>query len=125
MQARHFATIICALLAASQLAAAPPCQVAQPAEGRQKASPLRAVFAPGTDAQPNSAGAAGRAESSKLTDPDERGVQCPCFDGFPENEPDCGIPVDTVDGGCNSSPPVSIPVSCGDVVCGTAAFDTK
>lgn len=42
-----------------------------------------------------------------------------------ESEPDCGIPTDTVNGGCNSSPPVSIPVDCGDVVCGTGAFDTS
>lgn len=49
-----------------------------------------------------------------------------CLDGtIQENEPDCGIPTDTVNGGCNSSPPVSIPVDCGDVVCGTGAFDTS
>jgi hypothetical protein len=35
----------------------------------------------------------------------------------------CGQPVDTVNGGCNSIPPVFLPVSCGDTICGTSYFD--
>lgn len=41
----------------------------------------------------------------------------------PENEPDCGLPVDTVNGGCNSFPPVFSPITCGQAYCGTGAFD--
>ncbi len=37
----------------------------------------------------------------------------------PENEPDCGAPVDTVNGGCTASPPVFSSISCGEAVCGT------
>lgn len=43
----------------------------------------------------------------------------------PENEPNCGLPTDTVNGGCNSdpvNPPTSI-IACGQEYCGTAAFD--
>ncbi len=40
-----------------------------------------------------------------------------------ENETDCGLPVDTVNGGCNSSPPVFSRIGCGETVCGTAAVD--
>ncbi len=36
-----------------------------------------------------------------------------------ENEPDCGGPPDTVDGGCNSVPPVFLPIACGQRYCGT------
>lgn len=43
--------------------------------------------------------------------------------GTPENEPDCGIPVDTVDGGCNSTPPVFIVTTCGAHYTGTVAWD--
>jgi hypothetical protein len=41
----------------------------------------------------------------------------------PENEANCGIPEDTVNGGCNSIPPVFSPIACGETYCGTAAFD--
>ncbi|HKQ49174.1 MAG TPA: proprotein convertase P-domain-containing protein [Phycisphaerae bacterium] len=40
-----------------------------------------------------------------------------------ENEPDCGLPTDTVNGGCNSVPPVFSPITCGEAYCGTGAFD--
>jgi len=40
--------------------------------------------------------------------------------GTPEDEVDCGIPVDTVNGGCLSSPPVFSKAVCGEVICGTA-----
>ncbi|MEK6676289.1 MAG: IPTL-CTERM sorting domain-containing protein [Planctomycetota bacterium] len=40
-----------------------------------------------------------------------------------ENEPDCGIPTDTVNGGCNSVPPVFSPIDCGQSYCSTSAFD--
>jgi uncharacterized membrane protein (DUF441 family) len=43
--------------------------------------------------------------------------------GIAENEADCGVPVDSVNGGCNSSPPVFSPISVGQTVCGTGAFD--
>ena len=41
----------------------------------------------------------------------------------PEFEFNCGLPVDVVNGGCNSDPPVFSTISCGETVCGTAAFD--
>ena len=40
-----------------------------------------------------------------------------------ENEPDCGDPVDTVNGGCNSDPAVFSSINCGETVCGTSFFD--
>ena len=40
-----------------------------------------------------------------------------------EVEPNCGIPVDTVNGGCNSVPQVFGSLTCGQTVCGTYAFD--
>jgi len=48
----------------------------------------------------------------------------PCFimcppEGVPEPEP-CGA---DLDGGCNFSPPMFAPISCGDVICGTAWAD--
>jgi len=43
--------------------------------------------------------------------------------GVAENEPNCGIPVDTVNGGCNSSPEIFSPIACGQDICGTAAWD--
>jgi len=49
-------------------------------------------------------------------------VECPPG-GTDEDEPDCGLPVDTVNGGCNSDPPVFSPISCGETMCGTAAWD--
>jgi hypothetical protein len=42
---------------------------------------------------------------------------------IPENEPDCGLPIDTVNGGCNSNPNVFSPIECGQTYCGTGAFD--
>ena len=41
----------------------------------------------------------------------------------PEFEFNCGLPVDVVNGGCNSDPPVFSSISCGQTVCGTSAFD--
>ncbi|MCH8880776.1 MAG: hypothetical protein IID34_12960 [Planctomycetes bacterium] len=41
----------------------------------------------------------------------------------PENEPDCGIPEDTVNGGCNMDSPLFSPITCGESYCGTAQFD--
>ena len=43
--------------------------------------------------------------------------------GIAENEPDCGLPDDTVNGGCNSAPPVFGSVACGQTVCGTSVWD--
>ncbi|MHC4776613.1 MAG: hypothetical protein ACYTBR_15290, partial [Planctomycetota bacterium] len=40
-----------------------------------------------------------------------------------ENEPNCGLPSDTVNGGCNSAMPVFSTIACGETVCGTGAFD--
>jgi hypothetical protein len=49
-------------------------------------------------------------------------VVCPGT-GVLENELNCGLPVDTINGGCNSTPAVFFPLTCGDTVCGTAEFD--
>jgi len=38
----------------------------------------------------------------------------------PEGERDCGIPVDTVNGGCNTDPSLFTPIACGESFCGTA-----
>ena len=38
-----------------------------------------------------------------------------------ENEQNCGIPTDTVNGGCNSSPPVFGSLQCCEEFCGTGA----
>ena len=46
---------------------------------------------------------------------------CPCTAGDPEGEPDCGLPVDTVNGGCNSTPFMFSPIECGQTICGTLA----
>jgi hypothetical protein len=55
------------------------------------------------------------------------GVPPVCADcpkgGASENEPDCGIPVDTVNGGCNSDPQVFGTIAIGGTVCGTAGND--
>ncbi len=40
-----------------------------------------------------------------------------------EGEADCGLPTDTVNGGCNSAPEVFSPIACGQSYCGTGAFD--
>jgi hypothetical protein len=39
-----------------------------------------------------------------------------------EREPDCGYPVDSVDGGCFSDPHVWFPVECGQTICGTSRY---
>jgi hypothetical protein len=44
---------------------------------------------------------------------------CPCASGTPEDEADCGLPTDTTNGGCNSNPIVTTPVSCNETICGT------
>jgi len=44
---------------------------------------------------------------------------CPCTSGTPENEPDCGVPTDTINGGCNYIPVHFSPISPGQTVCGT------
>ncbi len=59
---------------------------------------------------------------SSVTCPLPCDLICPAG-GTPENESDCGIPNDTVNGGCNSIPPVFSSIACGDTVCGTVAFD--
>lgn len=55
------------------------------------------------------------------------GFPCdPCDpDAAYEGEPDCGMPVDTVNGGCDSDPVIFGPqlIECGDMVCGTGARD--
>jgi hypothetical protein len=38
-------------------------------------------------------------------------------------EADCGLPVDTVNGGCNSTPFATVPIACGQTFCGSSAFD--
>ena len=43
-------------------------------------------------------------------------------EGTPEDEPDCGLPIDTVNGGCNSAPPAFSRIECGQTVCGTAGM---
>ena len=48
---------------------------------------------------------------------------CPCAGSPPEGEPNCGLPIDTVNGGCNSAPIVYSPIAIGGSVCGTAAWD--
>ncbi len=55
-------------------------------------------------------------------------VDCPCnINCAPgktvEGEADCGLPTDTVNGGCISTPFITQPISCGQGYCGTAAFD--
>lgn len=47
----------------------------------------------------------------------------PCQPGdIPENEPDCGQPVDTVNGGC-FNPPLLSSIACGQTICGTTLYD--
>jgi hypothetical protein len=48
----------------------------------------------------------------------------PCPGCIDEMEPDCGLPEDTVNGGCNSDPPVFSPIDCGDCYNSSGAFDT-
>src|SRR6187399_3606776 len=51
------------------------------------------------------------------------GTGCPCLAGTLEAESGCGIPVDTTNGGCNSSPVVTSPLALNQTVCGTAGYD--
>lgn len=46
-----------------------------------------------------------------------------CTTGIPENEPDCGSPVDTVNGGCYYTPFRISPIECGQTICGTSRWD--
>lgn len=49
---------------------------------------------------------------------------CPCTGAPPEGEPPpCGVPTDTFDGGCNSTPFVYSSIACGGSVCGNCAFN--
>ncbi len=52
------------------------------------------------------------------------GFACPCFacpaGGIPENEPNGGMPVDTVNGGCNAYPYLFTWIEPGQTICGTA-----
>ncbi len=41
-----------------------------------------------------------------------------------ESEPNCGLPSDTTNGGCNSATPVYNSIGCGDTVCGTYGADS-
>ena len=54
----------------------------------------------------------------------DAGFSCPCFacpaGGIAENEPNGGLPVDTVNAGCNAWPPLFTPIEPGQTVCGTA-----
>lgn len=43
--------------------------------------------------------------------------------GVREQEPNCAIPTDTRNGGCNSDPPVYTRLNCGDGLCGSGATD--
>jgi hypothetical protein len=49
-----------------------------------------------------------------------QGGGCPCVSGTPEGEANCGLPNDTVNGGCNSVPEVTSPIGLNDPVCGTS-----
>lgn len=51
------------------------------------------------------------------------GNGCPCAAGTPEGEADCGVPTDTVNGGCNFVPYLFSPISLGETVCGTADWN--
>jgi hypothetical protein len=55
---------------------------------------------------------AGQTESVPIVECDASAID--------EGEADCGYPVDAVDGGCSTSPPLFLPISCGDVICGTS-----
>jgi hypothetical protein len=45
---------------------------------------------------------------------------CPCVAGAPENEPNCGLPTDSVNGGCNYTPNQFSTIVPGQTICGTA-----
>jgi hypothetical protein len=53
------------------------------------------------------------------------GNGCPCTLGTPEGEANCGLPTDTVNGGCNSAPPIYTPISPGESYCGTAEWNVS
>ncbi len=38
-----------------------------------------------------------------------------------EGEANCGLPIDSVNGGCNTSPPLFSRIGCGEVYCGTVS----
>ena len=42
----------------------------------------------------------------------------------PNDEPDCGLPTDTINGGCNSTPNVFSAIACGQIVSGTVRGST-
>jgi hypothetical protein len=47
-----------------------------------------------------------------------------CPDGaIVEDEPNCGLPTDTVNGGCNYVPNLFGTIECGDTICGRGQFD--
>ncbi|NOT01967.1 MAG: hypothetical protein HOP29_15235 [Phycisphaerales bacterium] len=47
-----------------------------------------------------------------------------CLGGsIPEGEPTCGLPTDTVNGGCNVTPNAYQPIACGQTRCGTSRAD--
>lgn len=67
-----------------------------------------------------------RAPEGHVPNPGEwtpEGGGCPCASGTPEGEANCGLPTDTVNGGCNSIPEVTSPITPNSPVCGTAAYD--
>ncbi len=51
------------------------------------------------------------------------GLGCPCTLGTAEVEANCGLPTDTVNGGCNSAPNVFGSIVPGERVCGTAEWN--
>jgi hypothetical protein len=52
------------------------------------------------------------------------GPGCPCSGSPLEGEADCGLPIDTANGGCNYGPPFLYgALAPGQTVCGTAAWD--
>ena len=48
---------------------------------------------------------------------------CACSGSPGEGEADCGLPTDTVNGGCNSIPEVYSSIALGGSVCGSGAYD--
>ena len=50
---------------------------------------------------------------------------CPCSSGTPEGEGNCGLPTDTVNGGCNFDPNLFSAISCGQTYCGTVAAENN
>jgi hypothetical protein len=51
------------------------------------------------------------------------GAGCVCIAGTPENEPSCGLPEDTTNGGCNYEPVSTSPIVLNETVCGTVSHD--